>query len=87
MFNVGLGTDFVNNKTGKVLCSFYFNCTNLTNIAYADHLNLAQYFYAQNGNPVTVTSQRQGVFNMGRDFSFKVIFPFGGQAFPAKPYQ
>jgi iron complex outermembrane recepter protein len=79
LFNVGLGTDFVNNKTGKVICSFYFNCTNLTNVAYADHLNLAQYFYSQNGNPVTVTNQRQGVFNMGRDFSFKVIFPFGGQ--------
>jgi iron complex outermembrane receptor protein len=53
------------------------NCTNLTNIAYADHLNLAQYFYSQNGNLVTVTNQRQGVFNMGRDFTFKVVFPFG----------
>jgi iron complex outermembrane recepter protein len=76
LFNAGLGTDLVN-RTGKTVCSFYFNCTNLTNIAYADHLNLAQYFYAQNGNTVTVTNQRQGVFNMGRDFTFKVIFPFG----------
>jgi iron complex outermembrane recepter protein len=83
LFNAGLGTDLASPTTGKVICSFYFNCTNLTNIAYADHLNLAQYFYAQNGNPVTVTNQRQGVFNMGRDFSFKVIFPFGGQ--PAHP--
>lgn len=76
LFNAGLGTDLVN-RTGKTVCSFYFNCTNLTNIAYADHLNLAQYFYAQNGNTVTVTRQRQGIFNMGRDFAVKVIFPFG----------
>lgn len=77
LVNAGMGTDFVNAKTRNVVCSFYLNCTNLTNIAYADHLNLAQYFYSQNGNPVTVTNQRQGVFNMGRDISLKVVFPFG----------
>jgi len=77
LVNAGLGTDFANPKTGRVVCSFYVNCTNLTNVAYADHLNLAQYFYSQNGNLVTVTNQRQGVFNMGRDFTFKVVFPFG----------
>jgi iron complex outermembrane receptor protein len=77
LFNVGFGTDMVNSRTARVVCSFYFNCTNLTNVGYADHLNLAQYFYAQNGNAVTVTNQRQGVFNMGRDFTFKVVFPFG----------
>jgi iron complex outermembrane receptor protein len=77
LVNAGLGTDFANPRTGRVICSLYVNCTNLTNIAYADHLNLAQYFYSQNGNLVTVTNQRQGVFNMGRDFTFKVVFPFG----------
>ncbi len=76
LFNAGLGTDLVN-RAGTTICSFYVNCTNLTNTAYADHLNLAQYFYAQNGNTVTVTNQRQGVFNMGRDVTVKVIFPFG----------
>jgi len=77
LVNAGLGTDIANPKTGHVICSFYANCTNLTNIAYADHLNLAQYFYSLNGNLVTVTDQRQGVFNMGRDFTFKVVLPFG----------
>ena len=77
LVNAGLGTDIVNPRTGSPICSFFMNCTNLTNIAYADHLNLAQYFYSQNGNLVTVTNQRQGVFNMGRDFTFKVVFPFG----------
>jgi iron complex outermembrane recepter protein len=77
LVDAGFGTQFVNGKSGRVVCTFYLNCTNLTNIAYADHLNLAQYFYAVNGNLVTVTNQRQGVFNMGRDISLKVVFPFG----------
>lgn len=77
LFNIGAGTSFVNPKTGRTICSLYVNCTNLTNIAYADHLNLAQYFLAYNGNPVTVTRQSQGIYNMGRSVSFKLIFPFG----------
>lgn len=79
LVNAGLGTDLIDRKTGKVICSLYANCTNLTNIGYADHLNLAQYFYAVNGNLITVTNQRQGVFNMGRDFTVKLIFPFGSR--------
>jgi iron complex outermembrane receptor protein len=77
LVDAGFGTQFADRRSGRVICAFYLNCTNLTNIAYADHLNLAQYFYAVNGSLVTVTNQRQGVFNMGRDFTFKVIFPFG----------
>ncbi len=77
LFNAGAGTNFVNPKTGLVVCSLYVNCTNLTNVAYADHLNLAQYFLAYNGQQVTVTRQSQGVYNMGRNISFKLIIPFG----------
>jgi len=76
LLNAGLGTNFVNRKTGRVLCSLYVNCTNLTNVAYADHLNLAQYFLAYNGNVTTVTRQNQGIYNMGRNISFKLVFPF-----------
>lgn len=79
LVNAGLGTNFVDSRGGRVICSLFVNCTNLTNIAYADHLNLAQYFYAVNGNLVTVTNQRQGVFNMGRDFTIKAVFPFGSK--------
>lgn len=79
LVDAGFGTQFVNRKSRRVVCAFYLNCTNLTNIAYTDNLNLAQYFYAQNGNIITVTKQRQGVFNMGRDFSVKVVFPFGSR--------
>jgi iron complex outermembrane receptor protein len=77
LFNAGAGTDFVNPKTGRLLCSFYLNCTNLTNIAYADHLNLAQYFLSYNGQIATVTRQSQGIYNMGRNVSFKLVFPIG----------
>lgn len=77
LFNAGLGTDIVNRKTGDVIFSFYMNCTNLTNVAYTDHLNWAQYFYFQNGNQVTVTNPKQGIYNMGRDVTFKIIVPFG----------
>lgn len=76
LFNAGMGTSFVHPGTGKVICSLFIRCANLTNIAYADHLNLAQYFLAHNGNIVTVTQQNQGVYNMGRDLSVKVVFPF-----------
>ncbi|WP_179413887.1 TonB-dependent receptor [Mucilaginibacter sp. E4BP6] len=78
IFNAGLGTNIVNTKSGRTICAVYINCTNLTNAAYADHLNLAQYFLAYNGTPATVTKQSQGIYNMGRSFSFKLIFPFGG---------
>jgi iron complex outermembrane recepter protein len=78
LFNAGAGTNFCNSKTGRVICSLFVNCTNLTNVAYADHLNLAQYFNAVNGNSVTVTNQKQGIYNMGRNFSFKLVFPIGG---------
>ncbi len=77
LIDAGFGTQLVNRKSGQTVCAFYLNCTNLTNIAYADHLNLAQYFDARNGGIVTVTNQREGVFNMGRDVTVKVIFPFG----------
>ena len=60
IFNAGLGGSIVNPKTGKTICAMHVNCTNLTNVAYADHLNLAQYFLAYNGSPVTVTQHKPG---------------------------
>jgi len=78
LFNAGMGTNFVSTKTGRLICSLYINCTNLTNVAYADHLNLAQYFLTYNVQVVTVTRQSQGIYNMGRNISFKVVLPFGG---------
>jgi iron complex outermembrane receptor protein len=77
LFNAGVGTNFINPKTNRVICSLFINCTNLFNVGYADHLNLAQYFLSYNGELVPVTRQNQGIYNMGRDVSFKLVFPFG----------
>jgi iron complex outermembrane receptor protein len=79
LFNAGIGTSFVNRKTSRTICMFYFNVTNLTNLAYYDHTSRPQYFLAYNGvSPVQVTSPTQGIYNMGRNFGFKLVFPFGG---------
>ncbi len=79
LYDAGIGTNFVNPKTNRVICSFYVNVTNLTNIAYIDHLSHVQYFRAYNdGTPAVVTQYGQGIFNMGRNIGFKVVFPIGG---------
>jgi iron complex outermembrane recepter protein len=78
LYNAGVGTNFVNKKNKRVICSLFINCTNLMNIAYVNHLNLAQYFQSYNGRIVTVTQQSQGIYNMGRNIGFKLVFPIGG---------
>jgi len=80
LYNVGIGTNFVNPKTSRTICSLFINCTNLINIADADHLNLAQYFLSYSGRIVTVTQQSQGIYNMGRNIGFKLLFPIGGHS-------
>lgn len=82
LYNAGIGTDFVDTKTGRVICSFYINVTNLTNIAYIDPLSHAAYFLAYNAVPVVVTQASQGIYNMGRNIGFKLLFPIGGHKIP-----
>ena len=77
LYNTGVGTQFVNKKADRVVCSLFINCTNLTNVAYVDHLSHEQYFRAYNASPVTVTQLNQGIYNMGRNLGIKLNFPFG----------
>jgi iron complex outermembrane recepter protein len=86
LYNMGMGTNFVNRKTKQVVCSLIINCTNLTNIAYVDHTSRPQYFWAYNGVndptnfgriPAIVTRQTEGIYNMGRNVGVKLIFPIG----------
>jgi iron complex outermembrane receptor protein len=86
LFNAGIGTNFINKKTKRVVCSFFIDCTNLMNIAYVDHTARTQYFYAYNGvndptnfgvTPAIVTKQSEGIYNMGRNIGFKLVIPFG----------
>jgi iron complex outermembrane receptor protein len=87
LYDIGFGTNFVDSRTSRLICSFYFNITNITNIAYVDHTARAQYFYAYNSaadpanygkSPAVVTQQSQGIYNMGRNIGFKAVFPIGG---------
>jgi iron complex outermembrane recepter protein len=68
LFNIGMGTS-VKDKRGNELCSFYFTVTNLFDKAYQNHLSRLRYA-AEN-----VATERTGVFNMGRNFSIKLIVP------------
>jgi iron complex outermembrane recepter protein len=69
LWNAGLGTDVVNAK-GSTLFSFYFSVNNILDVAYQNHLNRLKY------GAVNLATGRVGVFNMGRNFSFKIIVPF-----------
>ncbi len=84
LFNAGIGTNIVNRKTSKVICTCIINVTNLMNIVYVDHTSRTQYFWAYNGvndptnyglKPSIVTKQSEGIFNIGRNIGFKIIIP------------
>ncbi|SFD14883.1 iron complex outermembrane recepter protein [Chitinophaga sp. CF118] len=68
LFNAGLGTDFVN-KNNKVLFSLHLAANNITDVAYQNHLSRLKY------GPENEVTGRNGVFNMGRNFSVKVTIP------------
>lgn len=72
LLNAGIGTDVVWNK--HTLFSIYVNGTNLGDIAYQSHLSRLKYA------PVNKATGRMGVFNMGRNISFKLIIPVDIQA-------
>ena len=59
----------VKNKKGVELFSFYFTVTNVFDKAYQHHLSRLKYA-AENQ-----VSGRMGIFNMGRNFSFKIVVP------------
>ena len=67
LLNFGAGTDVTSN--GKTRLSIYINVNNITDVAYQSHLSRLKY---EDVNNVT---GRMGVFNMGRNISFKLIVP------------
>jgi iron complex outermembrane receptor protein len=68
LVNSGLGGD-VKNKKGSVLFSIYFTANNIFNRAYQSHLSRLKYA------PVNLATGRNGIFNMGRNFSIKMVIP------------
>jgi iron complex outermembrane receptor protein len=67
LLNFGIGTDIISKS--KTLFSLYISADNLNNVAYQSHLSRLKY-----GDINNVTG-RTGVYNMGRNISFKLIIP------------
>jgi iron complex outermembrane recepter protein len=70
LYNAGIGAD-ITNKHGKILANVNILCDNLTDVAYQSHLSRLKYFEPYPNNP----TGRKGIYNMGRNFSFKLIVP------------
>lgn len=70
LLNAGLGFD-ISNKKGRTYCSLSIAAGNLTDAAYQSNMNRLKYF---DNYPNNYTG-RSGIYNMGRNFSFKLIIP------------
>jgi len=69
LLNAGIGGSFTDKK-GKVIFNLYIMGNNLFDMAYQDHLSRLKYFdYAGN------KTNRHGIYNMGRNISFKIDIP------------
>ncbi len=67
LFNAGFGTKVV--SKGKPVLNIYFTANNIADVAYQSHLSRLKYAAVNN------VTGRQGVFNMGRNFSIKLNVP------------
>lgn len=67
LLNAGIGTSFVSGD--KTICSFFINVNNLTDVAYQSHLSRLKY------GEMNYATGRTGVYNMGRNISFKLVIP------------
>jgi iron complex outermembrane receptor protein len=69
LLNLGYSTQI--QRRNKTLFSVSLVGQNITDVAYQHHLNRLKY------GPMNDATGRMGVFNMGRNFSFKVNIPIG----------
>ena len=67
LVNVGMGTHIKHN--GKQVCSLTLVAQNLGDVAYQNHLSRLKY------TDQNMSTGRMGVYNMGRNFSFKLNVP------------
>jgi iron complex outermembrane receptor protein len=70
LLNAGFGGEIMN-RNHKEICSLYFQVNNLADIAYQSHMSRLKYFEPYPGNG----SGNSGIYNMGRNISFKLIIP------------
>jgi iron complex outermembrane recepter protein len=69
LLNAGIGFDIAGPKR-QTLLSFHFIGNNLTDVAWQSHLSRLKY------GQVNQATGNRGVYNMGRNFSFRVNVPF-----------
>jgi iron complex outermembrane receptor protein len=67
LFSAGIGGTFI--SSGRTFFQLYLVCNNLFNTAYMDYMSRFKYY------PVNYTTDRVGVFNMGRNLSIKILVP------------
>jgi iron complex outermembrane receptor protein len=71
LINTGISTT-VTRKGSKPLFDLFLQADNLFDVAYQSNLNRLKYFEYYNSSP----NGRLGIYNIGRNLSFKVIVPF-----------
>lgn len=72
LIGAGFGGDIVN-KAGNAIIKIFVEGTNLANVNYQSNMSRLKYFDNANPGPAVTTP---GIFNMGRNISFRVIIPF-----------
>jgi iron complex outermembrane receptor protein len=70
LLDAGLGGKVMSEK-GKELFSLYVEATNLLDKNYQSNMSRLKYF----DNPTVPEGVQPGIFNMGRNISFKVVVP------------
>ena len=68
LVNLSAGTDI--QLRGKKMAEFYITADNLLNKAYQNHLSRLKYA------DLNVVTGHRGVYNMGRNITFKIVVPF-----------
>jgi iron complex outermembrane receptor protein len=71
LISAGIGGNIVN-KDGKTFIKLFIEGTNLGNVNYQSSMSRLKYFDSTNPSP----GVQRGIFNMGRNVSFKVVVPF-----------
>lgn len=77
LFGAGVGSDILN-RSGKKLFNIQILGSNITDVAYQSHLSRLKYmdFYIdKTGQPVNSSGPGSGIYNMGRNISFKINIP------------
>jgi iron complex outermembrane receptor protein len=71
LLSAGIGGNLVNAAGNKVV-ELFIEGTNLANVNYQSNMSRLKYF----DNTDTAPGLQRGIYNMGRNISFKVIVPF-----------